>query len=214
MNTRPLAATSIAVLVLGAAGSASAATAVQGAGNDPYVAVELKYLGLDKATLVAKLKQGQTLAQIAAAQGKSSQGLVDALVAAAKVKLDAQVKAGKLSKSKEATALASLRTQGAKLMTKKFGSSATIPAVYLKAILAYLQIDDQTLQGELKAGKTLGQIAVAHGKTADGLTAAIVVPIQSQLDEQVTAGKLTASQHDALLAQAQANIAKLVAGTA
>jgi hypothetical protein len=39
MNARPLAATSIAVLVLGAAGAATAATAAQGAGNDPYVAV-------------------------------------------------------------------------------------------------------------------------------------------------------------------------------
>jgi hypothetical protein len=214
MNARPLAATSIAVLVLGAAGAATAATAAQGAGNDPYVAVELKYLGLDKATLLAKLKQGQTLAQIAASQGKSSQGLVDALVAAAKVKLDAQVKAGKLSKSKEATVLANLRVQGGKLVTKKVGPTASIPAVYLKAILGYLQIDDQTLQRELKGGKTLAQIAVAHGKTADGLTAAILVPIQSQLDTQVTAGKLSASDRDALLAQAQANVAKLVAGTA
>jgi hypothetical protein len=36
----------------------------------------------------------------------------------------------------------------------------------------------------------------------------------AQTDAQVTAGKLTAPGRDALLAQAQATVAKLVAGTA
>jgi hypothetical protein len=84
----------------------------------------------------------------------------------------------------------------------------------MKPLLAYLQIDNQTLEQELKNGKTLAQVAVAHGKTVDGVTAAILGPVQAQLDAQVTAGKLTAADHDALLAQAQASVAKLVAGNA
>jgi hypothetical protein len=217
VNARSLAAASAVLLALGAAGSSHAQSApatAQGSGNDTFAGVELTYLGLDKETLLAKLKQGQSLAQIATAQGKSPQGLIDALVAAAKVKLDAKVKAGKLSNAKEATTLATLRVQVGKLMTKSFGANAKIPAVYRKAIIAYLQIDDQTLQRELKSGKTLAQIGVEHGKTAAGVTAAILVPIQEQLDAQVTAGKLTASDRDALFTQAQANVTKLVAGTA
>jgi hypothetical protein len=231
MNARFLAAASAVGLALAAAATTAAAsanpasvfgarpghaqggTASPGSGSDPYLEVELAYLGLDKATLLAKLKQGQTLAQIATAQGKSPQGLIDALVAAAKVKLDANVKAGTLTKAKEAAALAKFRVQVGKLVTKSFGPSATIPAVYLTPILAYLQIDDQTLERELKSGKSLAQIAVEHGKTAAGVTAAILGPVRAQLDAQVTAGKLTASDRDALLAQAQANVAKLVAGT-
>jgi phage tail sheath gpL-like len=89
-----------------------------------------------------------------------------------------------------------------------------IPAVYLTPIVAYLQISAQTLEQELKSGKTLAQIAVEHGKTAAGVTAAILGAIQAQLDAQVTAGKLTAADRDALLAQARSTVAKLVAGTA
>jgi|SRR6266850_2226998 len=232
MNARYLAAASAVVLVLGAASSAAAGSAVtgsgqtarptqshggttaQGSGNDPYVDVELAFLGIDKKTLLAKLKQGQTLAQIATAQGKSPQGLIDALVATAKVKLDAKVKAGGLGKAKETAVLAKLRVQVGKLVTKSFGSSAKIPAVYLTPILAYLQIDDPTLEQELRSGKSLAQIAVEHGKTTAGVTAAILGAIGAQLDAQVTAGKLTASDRDALFAQAQVNVAKLVAGTA
>jgi cyanate lyase len=227
MNARSLAAASAAVLVLGAASSAGAGsspgaqptgvqgrTAAQDTGSDPYLEVELAFLGIDKKTLLAKLKQGLTLAQIATAQGKSPQGLIDALVAAAKVKLDAQVKAGTLSKAKETAALTKLRAQAGTFVTKSFGSSVKIPAVYLTPIVAYLQISAQTLEQELKSGKTLAQIAVEHGKTAAGVTAAILGAIQAQLDAQVTAGKLTASDRDALLAQARSTVAKLVAGTA
>jgi hypothetical protein len=227
MNARSFAAASAAVLVLGAASSAAAAsspsahltgsqgrTAAQGSGSDPYLEVELAFLGIDKKTLLAKLKQGQTLAQIATAQGKSPQGLVDALVAAAKAKLDAQVKAGTLRKAQETAALAKLRVQAGTFVTKSFGSSVKIPAVYLTPIVAYLQISAQTLEQELKSGKTLAQIAVEHGKTAAGVTAAILGAIKAQLDAQVTAGKLTASSRDALLGQAHATVAKLVAGTA
>ncbi|MEA2245194.1 MAG: hypothetical protein QOD24_4750 [Solirubrobacteraceae bacterium] len=188
--------------------------AEQGSGNDPYLEVELAYLGIDKATLAAKLKQGQTLAAIAKAQGKSPQGLIEALLAAAKAKLDPKVKTGTLSKAKEAATLAKLRVQLGKLVTKSFGASVKIPAVYLTPILAYLQISDQTLEQGLQNGKSLAQIAVEHGKTAAGVTAAILGAIRTQLDAQVAAGKLTASDRDALLAQAQATVVKLVAGTA
>jgi cyanate lyase len=218
MNARSLAAVSaVLLLALGGAGSASGHSqivrAAPGSGSDMFITVELRYLGLSKTTLVAKLKQGQTLAQIATAQGKSPKGLVDALVGAAKVKLDAKVKAGTLKKADEASVLTKLRAQVGKLMTQS-AASTKIPAVYLKPILAYLQISDQTLQQELKSGKTLAQIAVAHGKTAAGVTSAILGPIQAQLDAQVTAGKLTATDRDTLLAQAQTDVAKLVAGTA
>ena len=208
MNARYVAAVSAAVIALGGAGSALAAS------GNAFLAAELRYLAIDKPTLVAKLKQGQTLAQIATAQGKSPQGLIDALVAAGKVKLDAKVKAGKLAKSKETTLLAKLRVQVGKLVTTSFGPGAKIPAVYLKPILAYLQIDEPTLEQELKSGKSLAQIALERGKTAAGVSAAILGPVQAQLDAQVAAGKLTPAERDALLAKAQVAIAKLVAGTA
>lgn len=51
--------------------------------------------------LQTDLQGGQTLAQVATAQGKTVDGLVSALVTAAKSDLDAQVTAGNLTAAQE-----------------------------------------------------------------------------------------------------------------
>jgi hypothetical protein len=55
------------------------------------------YLGLTEAELRATLNSGQTLAQIAKAQGKSVEGLKQAILADAKEKLDQLVEDGELT---------------------------------------------------------------------------------------------------------------------
>src|SRR5207244_8453290 len=68
------------------------------------------YFGVTKAALQTQLKAGKTLAKIASAtSGKSTAGLVAALVSADTARLDAQVKAGKLTKAQEARMLAGLK---------------------------------------------------------------------------------------------------------
>jgi polyhydroxyalkanoate synthesis regulator phasin len=59
------------------------------------------YLGLTEAQLHSRLESAKTLAEIAKAQGKSVDGLKDALVKEAKTKLDAAVKAGRLTSAEE-----------------------------------------------------------------------------------------------------------------
>ena len=67
------------------------------------------YLGLTEAQLHSRLESGKTLAEIAKAQGKSVDGLKAALVKDAKAKLDAAVKAGRLSSAEEQRILADLQ---------------------------------------------------------------------------------------------------------
>ncbi len=57
------------------------------------------YLGLTQEELRTELRSGQTLAQIAKAKDKSVDGLKKALTAEAKSKLDAAVKAGRLTQA-------------------------------------------------------------------------------------------------------------------
>jgi hypothetical protein len=57
------------------------------------------YLGLGESELETQLGQGKTLAQIAKDRGKSVDGLIDALVAAAEKKIDTAVADGKLTKA-------------------------------------------------------------------------------------------------------------------
>jgi hypothetical protein len=68
------------------------------------------YLGISEDQLRSDLESGKTLAQIAnATPGKSASGLIGALVAAAKQKLDAAVKAGALTQAQETTILSGLQ---------------------------------------------------------------------------------------------------------
>ena len=68
------------------------------------------YLGLTQQALFAQMRSGKTLAQVATANGKSVSGLEDAMVASVQTKLDAGVKAGKLTSKQEQDILAHVRT--------------------------------------------------------------------------------------------------------
>lgn len=65
----------------------------------PSFAAVATYLGLTQAELKAQLQSGKSLAEIAKAQGKSVDGLEQALATEMKKKLDAAVKAGKLTQA-------------------------------------------------------------------------------------------------------------------
>jgi hypothetical protein len=67
------------------------------------------YLGLTKAQLRNELESGKSLAQVAKGHGKSVDGLINALVDAAKKKLDAAVAAGRLTKDQETEMLNGLK---------------------------------------------------------------------------------------------------------
>ena len=67
------------------------------------------YLGLTEAQLRSELSGGKSLAQVAQDQGKSVDGLVDALVAQAKEHLDEAVSAGRLTRAQADVLLAGLR---------------------------------------------------------------------------------------------------------
>jgi hypothetical protein len=73
-----------------------------------FVGAVATYLGLTPAQLRDQLRSGMSLAQIAAAQGKSVDGLKAAILAGAKARLDKAVAAGKLTAARETTLLAQL----------------------------------------------------------------------------------------------------------
>ena len=67
------------------------------------------YIGITEAQLRTELESGKTLAQVAQDHGKSVDGLVDALVANAKEKLDSAVSAGRLTKTQADEMLSDLK---------------------------------------------------------------------------------------------------------
>jgi 3-hydroxyacyl-CoA dehydrogenase len=68
-------------------------------------------LGMSPQDLSSQLKAGKTLKQIISDQNKTVDDVVNAVAAKVQQTLDAQVTAGKLSQSREATILANLKTR-------------------------------------------------------------------------------------------------------
>jgi polyhydroxyalkanoate synthesis regulator phasin len=71
------------------------------------------YLGLTDAQLRTQLESGKSLADVAKAQGKTVDGLVQAIVDSAKKKLDAAVADGRLTQSRADSLLSELKSHAA-----------------------------------------------------------------------------------------------------
>lgn len=231
MNRRNRIAMGIgSTLVLGAAGAGIASGAktdttppAGSGGGPPGAAAIATYLGLTSDQIRADLQSGQTLAQIATAQGKTAAGLEAAIVADATTNLDAAVTAGKLTSTQEATMLADLKARvdglvnsagppaGAKGGPGGPGGSGGGPAS--QAAATYLGITVSTLQSDLQDGQTLAQVATAQGKSVAGLEAAILADAKTHLDTAVTAGKLTSAQETTMLADLSSHVADIVNST-
>jgi energy-converting hydrogenase Eha subunit B len=96
-------------------------------------AAALRYLGLTAATVRAKLRSGETLAQIAAATpGKSEAGLVEAIVVANGKRIAAAVSAGKLPKASESARVARL-TKRVQAAVNRTHTAQTHPAKKTRA---------------------------------------------------------------------------------
>ena len=83
----------------------------------------------------------------------------------------------------------------------------------LSVAATYLGVSQSTLQTELAGGKTLAQVATAHGKTADGLVSAMVAATRKQLDAAVSSGRFTKQQEDTIVASLEQRYKAMVNGT-
>jgi hypothetical protein len=83
----------------------------------------------------------------------------------------------------------------------------------LDAAATYLGLTEAQIRTELESGKTLAQIATAHGKTVDGLVQALYDAQKKELDADVSTGRLTQAQEDSILANLKQRLTDLVNGT-
>ena len=103
-----------------------------------------QFLGLSDAELRTQLHGGKTLAQIAKDKGKSVDGLVAALIAPAKAKLDAQVAAGAITAAQEQTILSDLTERVTNLVKNVRptmpATASTALAKLMKAALTHASV--------------------------------------------------------------------------
>jgi hypothetical protein len=223
MNTRNRIAFGLSSTALALGAGAGLATAAKsgsggpaGGAGPPGAAAIATYLGLTADDLRADLQKGQTLAQIAAAQGKTVSGLEAAIVADAKAHLDVEVTAGTITAAQETSRLTDLTSHVADLI------NSTGPPAGMRgpgggpggaAIADYLGLTAAELRADLQKGQTLAQIATAQGRSVTGLEAAIVADAKTHLDAAVAAGKLTTAQEASMLADLTSHVADTVNST-
>jgi hypothetical protein len=159
------------------------------------------YLGIPATQLRSELASGKTLAQIAdATPGKSEAGLVAALVAAGRQRLQ--------SVSTRLTTRVQALVQGkpGPLSHRRLGAGHHRGSLRSAAI-AYLGIDPKTLAADLRSGQTLAQIADATpGKSATGLSQALLEAATRRLDASAAAGHLSKSAEATRLAKLEKRI--------
>jgi hypothetical protein len=199
----------VAVLLGGGAFAAVSATG-QGNGHDGRhardrvqrvhtrdLAAAASYLDISTGTLANELRDGKSLAQVAAAsgRGKSADGLVAAIVAERKARLAKT--AANLPKrvSAEVQRPGATGPRGARAHGASALALFAAPGHLGDSAARYLGVPLAQLRSELRAGKTLAQLAAASpGKSEDGLVAALVAARQQRIAARV-AGSSVAQAH-------------------
>jgi polyhydroxyalkanoate synthesis regulator phasin len=168
----------------------------------------------------ARAAEGPTLVDdVAARLGITPEKLRTAFRDALTARIDAAVKAGKLTPEQGAKLkerLADAKGLGLRLRGRLAQhQNAFVHRIHVRAhrlgpVARYLGITPQELHTELRSGKSLAQVATAHGKTVEGLVDAITAKAKERLDKAVANGKLTRQRAEEILARLTDAVEKAV----
>lgn len=189
------------------------------------------YLGLSVSQIFERLANGSSLAQIAKAQGKSVEGLENAIVDGAESDLAKKVDEGWLTDQQRDRILSLLHSNIDEIVNHeglpgpRFGPGGSgpggmpghpgpplgmLPGVDEAAKYLGLSVDELTTR--LRNGRSLAQIAKAQGKSVEGLKTAIVSGVESDLDKAVDEGKLPAQMKNQILKAVRSGVDDVVNG--
>jgi hypothetical protein len=173
-----------------------------------------QFLGISVSTLTSDLNSGKTLAQEATAKGKKADDLISAIVAAQKTNLDNEKAAGWITADQETAILNEYQDA----VTDLVNNGPPVPKSgqaggFLQTAATFLGVSVSDLQADLKAGKSLADVAKAQGKTVDDLVTALLAPAKKNLDQAVTDGKITQAQETAILSKMTTALTNLVNNT-
>jgi hypothetical protein len=186
------------------------------AGVGDALTAAAKYLGLSESDLRTKLGNGQSLADIAKAQGKDAAGLQQAVLDAAKADLDKAVADQKLTQAQADDIYNGLKSRIADIVNGQLrfrGPGHPGKAFFgdtFAAAAKYLGLSKSDLRSKLASGQSLADVAKAQSKDVNGLEDAIVSAQKAALDKVVSDKKLTQAQADTILSNLKDRVGDLV----
>ncbi len=177
-------------------------------------------LGMDEAALLDALQDGQTVAEIAEAQGVALEDVIAALTADVAADLAAAVEAGDLS---QAQADARLALHAANLeeflnnqtFAGRFGRFDGMPMLgmrfmaggnMLDSVAEALGLDADDLIAALQDGQSVADVAEAQGVALEDVSAALLAEASATLAEAVEAGDISQAEADAHLVLMQSHL--------
>jgi len=144
--------------------------------------------------------------------GIPSSKLSDALKKALGDRVDAAVAAGRITKAEGDALKQRIAASDFPLLRGLHHGFGHVVFPAVEAAAGYIGITEAQLRTELQGGKSLAQVATAHGKSVDGLVNALVAEAKSKLDAAVSAGRVTKSQETELLSRLKDRITSRVNG--
>src|SRR3954451_8491514 len=163
--------------------SSGPASAVKGKNTTQAAAA---YLGLGTSALRKRLRNGETLEQLAeATPGHSARGLIRTVTAARAAELRAQGASPGKVRANVARLRARLRAQ----LRRQRRAGAIVGSAS-----EYLGISEARLRAQLRSGKTLVEIAAAHGHSRAELIGGLVRARKSALEEARRRGEIGAAE--------------------
>lgn len=163
-----------------------------------------EYIGITEEQLRTELQAGKSLAEIAVENGKTRDGLIAALAAAATEKI------GQFVDQKGAFGSGRRGGPGGPGFP---GKVRHVAVAVFEVASDYLGIEREALLERVRAGESLGEIADdTQGKSRDGLVDAIVAATNAKLDEAVANGRITEEQAAKMRANSEEMAERLVDG--
>jgi polyhydroxyalkanoate synthesis regulator phasin len=152
--------------------------------------------------------------------GVTPERLTTALKTALKNRVDAAVKAGRMTKAEGDALKARIDENAVPLLGPgrgRFGHGG--PGHHgpghlhgLNTAAKYLGMTEASLRTALEGGKTLAQVAKDRDKSVDGLVDALVADKRDGIDQAVKDGKLTRAEADEFLSGLKARVTDMVNG--
>ncbi|MEM7325680.1 MAG: hypothetical protein AAF531_21515 [Actinomycetota bacterium] len=178
-------------------------------------------LGLTTEEIRDGFADGNTIADLAEAQGIPADDVEAALVAAANERIDAAVESGRLDEDEAAEKRAAVEERIDELMTtdpsefKRHGKGhrrAHARGIAGEVVQETLGLTGEEIRAGLQEGKTLSDLAVEQGVSADDLAAAMIAAAEERIDAAVEEGKVDADRAAEKLADLEERIDDILNG--
>jgi hypothetical protein len=208
------------VLAAAAVASAYAATSSRtrmGAntlGRGAIASAVTSELGISAAQLRTDLVGGQTLSEIASANGATASQLEQTILGVVQSRLAQAVSAGKLSSQQEQALLTQAGTVLDRLVTVSHPvarlARLRLRLRLLRFAATYIGVTPKELRSQIAAEGSLAQVLTSNGKSASGLEQSLVAAAKTRFDSGVAAGKISAAREQELLSRLQQGLARVL----